>query len=132
MDEGTKKVEEGISLADQAGASLAEIVTISQEVTDKVSQIAAASEQQSSASEQISKNVEGISAVTQQSASGTQQIARTAEDLNRLTENLQQILAKFKLESGGEPRTGSGSRPKTTVVRSRKAVTSNGQLVEQG
>ncbi|KAB2925922.1 MAG: methyl-accepting chemotaxis protein, partial [Bacteroidetes bacterium] len=131
MDEGTKKVEEGISLADQAGASLAEIVTISQEVTDKVSQIAAASEQQSSASEQISKNVEGISAVTQQSASGTQQIARTAEDLSRLTENLQSILAKFNLEgSGSEHRQGTTARPKQTLSRSRKAVAPTGQLVE--
>jgi methyl-accepting chemotaxis protein len=79
MDEGTKKVGEGIELADRAGASLEEIVQISQTVTDKISQIAAASEQQSSASEQISKNVEAISSVTQESASGTQQIARTAE-----------------------------------------------------
>ena len=61
MEEGTQKVDEGISLADKTGASLKEIVGVSQTVTDTVAQIAAASEQQSKASEQISLNVEGIS-----------------------------------------------------------------------
>ena len=61
----------------------------------KVTQIAAASEEQSSASEQISKNVEAISNVTNESAAGIQQIARAAEDLNWLTENLQQLLGEI-------------------------------------
>ncbi len=133
MDEGTKKVNDGILLADQAGESLKEIMEISQLVTDKVAQIAAASEQQSSASEQISKNVEAISSVTQESASGTQQIARTAEDLNRLTENLQELLNKFNLggtTAAAPTRHDAYQRPKTTVQRSRKAVTEHGHLVE--
>jgi methyl-accepting chemotaxis protein len=83
MEQGTQKVDEGMQLADKAGASLQEIVDISQRVTDMVNQIAAASEEQSSASEQISKNVEAISAVTNQTATGTQQIAHAAEDLNQ-------------------------------------------------
>nr|MBP6671667.1 methyl-accepting chemotaxis protein [Bacteroidota bacterium] len=132
MDEGTKKVSDGIILADRAGASLEEIVQISQSVTDKISQIAAASEQQSSASEQISKNVEAISAVTSQSASGTQQIARTAEDLNRLTENLQEILAKFNLSASSDSgrREPSYHRTKPSVQKSKRAVSENGHLVE--
>ena len=99
MEEGTNEVEKGIQLADKAGESLHGIVSMTQTLTDMVSQIAAASEQQSSASEQISKNVEAISTVTGETASGTQQIARAAEDLNRLTENLQMIVGKFKLTS---------------------------------
>ncbi len=131
MDEGTKKVNDGIRLADEAGESLKEIIEISQVVTDKISQIAVASEEQSSASEQISKNVESISTVTQQSASGTQQIARTAEDLNRLTENLQEILAKFNLGGTAAPaRHDAYQKPRTTVQKSRKAVTEQGHLVE--
>ncbi|MFZ4619086.1 MAG: methyl-accepting chemotaxis protein [Bacteroidota bacterium] len=132
MDEGTKKVGEGITLADRAGASLEQIVGISQMVTDKIAQIAAASEQQSSASEQISKNVEAISAVTQQSASGTQQIARTAEDLNRLTENLQELLAKFNLNASADSsrRESTPVRQKSYHQKSKKAVSEHGQLVE--
>lgn len=97
MQQGTEKVDLGLALADKAEAALAEIVHISQKVTEMVMQIAVASEEQSATSEQISKNVEAISTVTHQSAAGTQQIAQAAEDLNRLTENLQQLVAKFML-----------------------------------
>ena len=124
MEEGTQEVERGIELADKAGMSLKEIVGVSQKLTDMVTQIAAASEQQSSASEQISKNVEGISKVTGETAQGTQQIARAAEDLNRLTDNLQKLISDFKLGRGDE---GMSSRDDGS--RSGVAVRSNGSLV---
>jgi methyl-accepting chemotaxis protein len=97
MEEGTSEVERGIALADRAGSSLKEIVGVSQKVTDMVTQIAAASEEQSSASEQISKNVESISKVTGETAQGTQQIARAAEGLNQLTNTLQDLIGQFKV-----------------------------------
>jgi methyl-accepting chemotaxis protein len=133
MEEGTRQVEEGIQLADKAGASLREIVEVSQTVTEMVTQIAAANEQQSSASEQISRNVEVISNVTQETATGTQQISRAAEDLNRLTENLQNLVSQFKL--GNEAHHGMrqshfGYRAMNNPAdRSAVAVRSNGELV---
>ncbi|MBK7257540.1 MAG: MCP four helix bundle domain-containing protein [Ignavibacteriae bacterium] len=116
MEEGTNEVERGIELADKAGASLKEIVGVSQKVTDMVTQIAAASEEQSSASEQISKNVEGISKVTGETAQGTQQIARAAEDLNRLTENLQKLISDFKLGRNDGMRSGVAVRENGVLV----------------
>ncbi len=141
MEEGTQEVDHGIKLADRAGASLKEIVAMIQNLTDMVSQIAAASEEQSSASEQISKNVEAISTVTGETAQGTQQIARAAEDLNRLTENLQQILGKFKLDGGGSThaasdashasggRYGAKKSAGAKVPKSHLAVRENGVIV---
>ena len=99
MEEGTKQVDAGIRLADKAGESLQVIVGISQTVTDKVAHIAVASEQQTTTSEQITQNVEGISIVTAETANGIQQIAHAAEDLNGLTKSLQELVAKFKLQS---------------------------------
>jgi PAS domain S-box len=96
MANATKQVDEGIVLADQAGASLKEIVEISQKVTRMVSEIAAANEEQSSTGELISKNMKAIATVTQETASGTQQIARAADDLNRLTEILQRLVSHFE------------------------------------
>ncbi|HTY38860.1 MAG TPA: methyl-accepting chemotaxis protein [Bacteroidota bacterium] len=133
MEEGTKEVEEGIKLADKAGASLNQIVGVSQKVTDMVTQIAAASEQQSSASEQISKNVEAISNVTQETATGTQQISRAAEDLNRLTDNLQRLVSQFKLGDGShhaKPGSAYGSHnPGYASHKSSMAVRENGILI---
>jgi methyl-accepting chemotaxis protein len=99
MEEGTGEVERGIQLVNHAGSSLQGIVGVIQEVTDKISQIAVASEQQSSTSEEIAKNVEAISKVTAETAMGTQQVARAAEDLNRLTDNLEQLVGRFTLNS---------------------------------
>ena len=120
MEEGTQEVERGIELADRAGTSLKEIVGVSQKVTDMVTQIAAASEQQSSASEQISKNVEAISKVTGETAQGTQQIARAAEDLNRLTDNLQSLVGQF---------TVAEKERRSDESRSGVSVRKNGSLV---
>ena len=131
MDEGTRKVDAGIELADKAGTSLKEIVQISQKVTDMVTQIAAASEEQSSSSEQISKNVEAISTVTSETANGTQQIARAAEDLNRLTENLQQLLGKFNLSGENDSLAGRVMLPDARQKEERGTlkVRANGKLV---
>jgi methyl-accepting chemotaxis protein len=133
MNEGTKQVDEGIKLAERAGLSLKEIVDVSQTVTEMIEQIAAASEQQSSASEQISKNVEAITSVAGQTANGTQQIARAAEDLNRLTENLQQILRKFRLsdeEKFSNPAPASRAIGRSRLPKSNIGVRENGKLVE--
>jgi PAS domain S-box-containing protein len=97
MRAGTSEVEKGKILADKAGQSLKQIIASADEVVDMVTQVAAASEEQSSAAEQISKNIESISSVTEESASGIQQIARAAEDLNRLTVNLQELVSHFTL-----------------------------------
>jgi len=113
MEQGTKEVEVGKQLAEKAGSSLKEIIHGAEQVLDIVSQVAAASEEQSSAAEQISKNIESISSVTQESASGIQQIAHASEDLNRLTLNLQELIARFKVDDSG----------------SKLAVRQNGKLV---
>jgi methyl-accepting chemotaxis protein len=113
MQEGTKEVESGKELVNQAGSVLKEIIGASEKVSDIVVQVAAASEQQSAAGEQISKNIEGISNVTNESSAGIQQIARAAEDLNRLTVNLQELVGRFKIDSG----------------QSHYAVRSNGKIV---
>jgi len=115
MQQGTVEVESGKLLAEKAGTSLREIIHGAEQVVDIVSQVAAASEEQSSAAEQISKNIESISSVTQQSASGIQQIAHASEDLNRLTLNLQELIAQFKVDE--------------TSGKGNLAVRQNGKLV---
>ena len=102
IEMGTKEVEKGKELANKAGDSLKSIIKGTTVVVDVVTQVAAASEEQSATSEQISKSIEGINNVTQESATGVQQIARASEDLNRLTNNLQTLISKFKLKTNSK------------------------------
>ncbi|KAB2925931.1 MAG: methyl-accepting chemotaxis protein [Bacteroidetes bacterium] len=130
MQEGTKQVDAGIALADRAGVSLQEIVAISQKVTDMISQIAGASEEQSKASELIAKNVEGISIVTQETANGAQQIAHTAEDLSKLTEHLEEIVGRFQLtDEDGTKKEHHHVRRASGPARSQTVVTEDGQML---
>ncbi len=97
IQRGSQEVEEGIRLADQTGTALTQIVQGAQRVLDRVSQIAAASEEQSTTSEQISRSVELISRLSHESARGVEQIARAAEGLSRLTDELNQMIRQFQV-----------------------------------
>ncbi len=122
MAKGTKEVEEGIRLADKAGDSLKDIVTISQKVTEMVAHISTASNEQTKTSESISRNVEGISAVTQETATGISQVARASEDLSNLTDNLLKLVSRFKLDDGGrrtETRPSSHQQQSALAVRGK-------------
>jgi|GEM_PF-651259 methyl-accepting chemotaxis protein len=97
MKKGTAEVLEGKKMTEKAGVVLNDIVESSKKVTDLVTQVAAASEEQSAASEQISKNVEAIERVSQESTFGVQQIAKASEDLSNLTISLQKLITKFNV-----------------------------------
>ncbi len=125
MKEGTQEVEAGKSLADQAGDSLRQIIEGADNVVSIITQVAAASEEQSSASEQISKNIEAISSVTEQSTAGVQQIAKAAGDLNRLTNNLENLVGKFKIKDNSLSDKG-----KNFKSDGESYVRSNGKIVE--
>ena len=106
MKLGTDEVDNGKLLAEKAGQSLKEIIAGAENVADIVTQVAAASEQQSRTSEQITQNIELISNVTQQNATGVRQIAHAAEELNQLTGNLQELISGFKVEKSYKPLFG--------------------------
>jgi methyl-accepting chemotaxis protein len=96
MEIGISEVNSGRELADKAGSSLKEIVTVSQQVMDMIKQIATAAEEQSSAAEEISRNVENVASITRDTTKGAEQSATAAEQLNRQAEGLQQMVAQFK------------------------------------
>lgn len=99
MKRGREEVEKGKVLAERAGVSLKEIIEVADKVLDLITQVAAASEEQTSAAEEISKSIEGINAVTRESAAGIHEIAKASEDLSRLTIDLQSMVGRFRLKS---------------------------------
>jgi methyl-accepting chemotaxis protein len=119
MEKGTEEVNTGKLLTQKAEEALHQIISSSKDVVENITQVAAASEEQSAAAEQISKNIESINSVTQESAAGTQQIARAAEDLNRLTENLQNLVSQFKITDNTNDHTHSSNRAST---KNRKMI----------
>lgn len=98
MQSGKQEALKGKQKAEVAGKSLKNIINETETVSQLISQVAAASEQQSATAEEISKNIETILNVTNENAQGIQQIVRAAEDLNKLTDDLKNVVAAYKID----------------------------------
>lgn len=122
IESGTTEVDRSIEFTTAARTSLRDIVDISQKVTEKITQIAVASEHQSSASEEISRNVEAISTVTRETAAGVQQIAKAADDLNRLTDRLHRSIGAFVLYADDARTSGLSAVTSTAPAPSTRAI----------
>ncbi len=99
MNQGTKEVESGMQLAQRAGAALEKVLSSSNEVTDMITDIAAASEEQAATTEQISKNVVGISQATADSTHQVEDVAHVSEELTYLTNELNTMMGQFKVKT---------------------------------
>jgi len=97
MAEAGEVVAEGMELTSEVEKVLQTILTSSENVSMEINQVAAASEEQSSAAEEITRSIETINNVTSETTVVIQQVAQASEDLNRLTENLQNLISSFRL-----------------------------------
>jgi methyl-accepting chemotaxis protein len=111
MEAGTQQVEEGVKTTAQAGDSLKEIIHMSDNVGEMITQIATAATEQSSASEEIHQNLERIATLVRESAEGSQQSAKACQDLSGLALDLQGTVSQFRLrEEGATVRKPSRSK----------------------
>jgi methyl-accepting chemotaxis protein len=102
MNLGTREVEESLAFSDRTGEALDRIVTEAQSMTSNITQLVAISEEQSASSQQISHHVRNISNVSAEAAQGISLIARAASELNEKTDQLQSLIARFKMDSSSE------------------------------
>jgi methyl-accepting chemotaxis protein len=94
------KVEGGSKLVAQAGQTMEEIVTSIKRVTDIMSEITAASVEQSAGIEQVNLAITQMDEVTQQNAALVEEAAAAAESLEEQAQNLAGTVAMFKLDEG--------------------------------
>ncbi len=100
IDESVNKVGEGSRQVDQAGATMNEVVTAVKRVTDIMSEIAAASHEQSAGIEGVNQAIVQMDNVTQQNAALVEQAAAAAEAMQEQAKDLYEAVSVFKLESG--------------------------------
>ncbi|KKO54208.1 methyl-accepting chemotaxis protein [Paenibacillus sp. DMB20] len=94
-----KAVGNGVALSRQTGEALESIIYKVNESVDKVTEIAAASQEQAAQSSEVLMAVQSISAVSEESAASSEETASTAQSLAGLAEELNQIVSKFKVNS---------------------------------
>ncbi len=81
MDQGSREVEAGSRMAEEAGVSLKSILTAVQVATRQVSQIASAVSQMEAASRQVVSVMDSVSTVVEQATASTQEMAASSRQV---------------------------------------------------
>ena len=115
MEEGTKEVEVGAGLADQAGKALEAISSVVRQSAELVQEISLASKQQVRGTEGVANAMQVISGITRQTSQSAKQAAGTVGALVRLSEQLVGALSQFR--SNG---AHSADRGEPAVVEARR------------
>jgi len=93
-----QKVDTGARLVDKAGATMGDVADAIQRVTDIMSEIAAASREQTDGIEQVNGAIGQMDESTQQNAALVEEAAAAAGSLQDQSSRLAQAVAVFKLE----------------------------------
>ena len=95
-----EKVEGGSRLVADAGATMGEIVTSVQRVSDIIGEITSASSDQSDGIGQVNTTVTQLDQMTQQNAALVEESAAAAESLKEQATRLAQVVSVFRLPDG--------------------------------
>ncbi len=112
IDDSVIKVSSGSQLVTQAGQTMEEIVNSIRGVTVMMSEISAASTEQTAGIEQVNQAITQMDDVTQQNAALVEQAAAAAESLEEQAQNLSNTVAQFKV--GGYSRNAHGAVSQAT------------------
>ncbi len=120
------KVDIGAKQVDQAGATMNEIVIAVKRVTDIMSEISAASSEQSAGIEQVNQAIIQMDEMTQQNAALVEEANAAAEAMLEQAVGLSKVVSVFKLEhGGGMPTTAAKSIAKPAIERRSPALPRN-------
>ena len=97
IGDSVEKVDGGSKLVDEAGQTMELIVTSVKQVADIMSEITAASQEQSSGIEQVSDAITQMDEMTSQNAALVEQAAAAAQSMQDQAASLSQAVSVFKL-----------------------------------
>ena len=116
MEEGTKEVEGGAQLADQAGRALDAISSVVRQSAELVQEISLASKQQVRGTEGVAHAMQIISGFTRQTSQGVRQTVGTVSQLVKLSDQLNEALAQFRTPGRPALDARQGERPAPAVA----------------
>jgi methyl-accepting chemotaxis protein len=97
MQVSSERVNQGVSLAGQAGDSMVQIHDSTAQVVQALTDINGAMSEQSSATLDLSRNVERIAHMVEENSAATREVAGAAADLEALAKSMQQSVGRFRL-----------------------------------
>jgi len=122
IGDSVDKVELGSKLVEEAGVTMDEVVQSVRHVTDIMSEIMAASQEQSAGIEQVNQAIGQMDQVTQQNAALVEEAAAAAESLNEQAAKLAEAVSVFKLDGANVAFAPASRAAKVQVVASHGAA----------
>ena len=101
--DSVEKVETGGKLVVQAGATMKELVSSVQRVTDIMAEITSASNEQSAGIEQVNQAISLMDQATQQNAALVEEAAAAAGSMQEQAANLASVVGAFRLDAADQP-----------------------------
>jgi len=96
MQAGTEQVEVGVTRAEEAGESLANIVEDATRVAGMIEAIAAAAEEQSAVSDEVARSVERISLASREAVAHTHESADASRQMSARASALLELVGRFR------------------------------------
>ena len=124
--DSVEKVEDGTKLVAQAGKTMEEIVSSIRSVTAIMSEISAASVEQTSGIEQVNQAITQMDDVTQQNAALVEQAAAAAESLEEQAQNLVNTVGSFKVDDHS---VNSFFRPQDMLKTNKESISPHSKLL---
>jgi methyl-accepting chemotaxis protein len=93
----SERANETLTLAQGAGASLTDITSSINQISERNLVIASAAEEQAQVAREVDRNIVNIRDLSMQSTQGANQISASSNELSRLAGDLNQVVARFKV-----------------------------------
>lgn len=100
IKESTLRIEDGANQSEQSGRSLERIIDGIKTTAARVSDIAAAMNEQSHTATEVSTAIHHIAKVAEDTAARSEEMAASSEQLGNQAESLQNLVGRFRVEEG--------------------------------
>jgi methyl-accepting chemotaxis protein len=121
IEESGQHAIAGVTYTSEVVKSLDEIAVKAQKVSEVMSEISAASEQQQTGVTQVNAAIEQMNLVTQQVAANSEESASAAEELSSQAMHMQSMLGQFRISHGGGMHSARPAANRPAAVAARKS-----------
>lgn len=122
IEQTVSAVANGSKIADETATSLLTVVEKAGKITDLISEIAKASEEQSNSIAQVSAGIDQISGVVQNNSATAEESAAASQELNAQADLLNNLVDKFKIDNNANAHISATSVSPLKEVKTEPLV----------
>jgi len=122
ISDSVQQVENGSKLVEQAGTTMEDVVDSVRRVTDIMSEISAAGEEQRAGIEQVNTAIAGMDAVTQQNAALVEEATAASQSMQDQAAALSELVSVFQLAQQPAGRTAGRQELQMIKTPARRAA----------